>query len=400
MPYTDQTAARSEGSRKLHVFLCVLGALFVLCCMNSAFCMRSYIKTGSLSNSMKASRLSDASIPFWGNVAEQVKKDYVTDEKVSLEDVTAAVDELKLPDFLSGKLAAYGALLSGKSDAVVKITADEVVALVENAEDALYSKCLLVVEQGDKDEIRKVSAAVTDSLNSAAETAYGSRFGRGIARFSVSMWNVLLCAVLLVMLCLRWCKLCEQSGKNRSDALRGMGRVFLIPMCLTLVFLVIGGFSTLIAKDGVIGLHPFLKALRTPLWWITIFELALGFFLTSLAKYRDAKAAAPARFSSAQRPVKNRSGYARMGRVEAPQKTAPQRTAPQRAEVPAPAPAPAPVPVPAAEEKQPCVSCGRMIGANAVFCIYCGTNQNTPPAVPDVPETPVTPEEPAADGSE
>ena len=379
-----ETAPRSAGYRRLHGFLCVIAALILLCCINTTFCMRRYIQTNQPAAAMSTSQLSDTKIPFTGKtVAALIKADYVTDEKVTGEDVSAAVDEMGIPSFIAEKLDRYGSLLRGDTDEVVSITADEIVGLLEDSEDALYDKCLLVIEDSDKEELRTSAEKPLSTFNKIMSAVYGSKFGRGLARFRMSRWHYVLDVVLLILLLLRWMNIHEVSGSKKTNALRGMGKTLLIPMAITLILLAVFGIASLFVKDGIVGMYAFTKALRAPMWILCIFEIALGCFLISLAGYQEARA--EYKETAASLPVRNRTGRAKMDTVNVPHSPAPARST---------------------LEKRFCIYCGREIAKDAGFCSYCGKNLNAAPskpvpqaapaetAVPEVPEVPDVPEVP------
>ena len=364
----QDSAPRSGGYRRWHSFWCVIATLILIGCINTTFCMRDYIKSNRPAASMNTSRLSDTKIPFTGKtVAEYIRSDYVTDDAVTAEDISTAVDEMQIPSFIAGKLNVYRSLLNGNSDTVPTVTPDEIVALLEDSEDALYDNCLLVIEDSDKAEIRSASEKPLGILNKILDIAYGSKFGRSLAHFRMSIWRYVLDTLLLALVLWRWMTVKESSGKKKTDALRGMGRTFLILMAITFVLLLIGGISGLFVKDGVVGMYAFTKAIRTPFWFITIFEIALGIFLLSLAKYLDAR---PEKAPAESLPVRNRTGRAKMDTVDVPQRVTSPAAAARTG------------------EKRFCIYCGKEIAKDAGFCSYCGKNLSAPNAPAEKPAAP------------
>ena len=373
-------ALRSKGYKRWHAFWCAVAGLILLCCINTNLMGRELTR-GTIADGMRSSQLSDAGIPFNGTVTEMIRRDFVTDEQVTEADIADAVDTMGIPAFLAGKLGNYGALLSGGSDAPVHITSDEIVELLEDSEDALYDKCLLVIEDSDKAEIRSAADGPLGCLNKLSDFLYGSKFGRALAHFRISIWRLILDIVLMMLLVFRWAIVRENAGEDRPGAIRGMGITVIVPTAITLLCMIIGGVGSLFVKDGVIGLHPLTKALRAPLWGPIIFELACGILMTSIAKYlrsdarqRSLEARAARRQAAAQRTA---------GREARRQQASANRAAAQHR--------PAAPNASAAAPKRFCVSCGKELRPGAAFCIYCGTKlAPAAPAAP-APAAPVTP---------
>ena len=138
---------RSAGYRIFHGVLCILAALLLLFCINCTAFVRHQLKYRRLTKALRNEvRLSDASAPFGSEtVADYIRREYVSDEAVTADDVAAAVDGMKLPAFAADKLEAYADMLRGKTDKVVKVQPDEVIAQLESSEKDLYSKNLLII---------------------------------------------------------------------------------------------------------------------------------------------------------------------------------------------------------------------------------------------------------------
>ena len=363
----QEGTVRSAGYRRWHAFWCAVAGLILLCCINTTLTGRALIN-GGISSGMRGSRLSDASIPFSGTLSEYIRRQYVNDDKVTQEDVAEAVDAMHIPDFLAGKLSNYGVLLRSGMPGPVHVTGDEIVTLLEDSEDALYDKCLLIIEDSDKADLRSAAETPLGILNGISDFLYGSRFGRTLARLRMSAWRLVLDILLMMLLVMRWAIVRENSGKDRAGAMRGMGWVIIVPSVLLLLLMTAGGISGLLAKDGVIGLHTLTKALRAPLWAPVIFELACGIFMTSFAKYLRSGAREKALAEKAAR----RQAQAQHRRSNA---SAAKGAA-----------------APAAPVRRFCVFCGKELRPNAAFCIYCGKKQSAPEAsaAPAAPAAPAT----------
>lgn len=361
------SSPRSAGYRRLHSFLCVIATLILLWCTTGTAVGRDCIARNTITDGLLSSRLSDASIPFNGTVAEFIRKNFVSDDLVTQEDVAEAVDIVNIPRFVAKKIEAQRNVLLGNSDEAVHITADDIVELLEDNEDALYDKCLLVIEDSDKDEIRSSAGTGLKVLNGINDVLYGNGFMRAVTRFRMNGWSYVVYLVLAVLLLFRWRKIRSDSGADPEIAFRSMGRTIMIPSCIAFVLLVVSKVMSMFAADGKVGMLEFAKAVRGTLWIIVIMEIAVGFYLTSIAKYRMSEAFKEASARKKAAAPTHRAADRRRGRMET-------------------------VSVPAAPKNRFCISCGKEIQTGAAFCIYCGAKQTADAPKPPAPDTPAAPE--------
>jgi len=409
---------RSTGYRVFHSILIVIASLIVLFCLSMTLSVRHYVRYHNISGGMKNARLSDFVIPGTDGqtVTEYIRRNFVTDERVLPEDIAGAVDATDITGYLAGKAEQMGKMLSGETDTYPTFSADEVIKLLENSEDTLYSKCMLVIEEKDKADLRKELEEPFADLNNAMEFLYGSKAGRALARFRISIARVIIDLVLLGLLLWRWIKVRKNSGKAGYGAVRGMGWVFFVPSVLVLIFCIVTALQMAFKSDDIVSIYTMIKGIRMPHWLLAPLTAAFGILLMAFAGYirgqvrykaerknaigaaQQAAPAAPAlpaeTPASAQpaetqpaapvRPVENAVQPAApvQATVQAPVQPAPVQTAPPVAAAsPAVRTAPA-APVettpttakPAASVKN-CVSCGKEIPQSASFCIYCGTSQ-------------------------
>ena len=364
----DLAQPRSAGYRIFHSILCVLGTLLLLLCLSGTAAMRYYINHDTLVNAVRDAKLSDTKIPFTGKtVAEYIKQDYVQDDQVLQLDVAYAVDEMGIPAFLAQKLDGWFAMLRGDSETVMTVQPDEIIDLLDNSRATLYDKCLLVIEDSDLEQVRSETESTLTTINGAALAMYGSKAGRLFARFRVSVWRMVLDAVLLVLLLLRWREIMKNSGEQPGKALRIMGWTAAVPCGIAVIGLLIGGVGSLFVRDNVVGIYGVTKALRTPHWAIAILGTAIGAFLIFLGRYMIYRANRPKEAALEQRLTPP---------AEIP--TRPARPAASPAEQPAVRrTAAAAAPESANEPKRYCIHCGKELVKSARFCIYCGTNQET-----------------------
>ena len=339
---------RSAGYRILHETLCVIAALLLFFCFCNTAALRIYSRSDSLSAGLRASRISDAEVPFTGkNVTDYIMSGYVDDSEVLSEDIQTAADSMKIPEFLAEKFEQQSALLRGDANEPLQITPDEISGKLDQISEELYASCKLIIEESDRTQIESALEKPLSVFNSVSGAFGSTKAGRLVLRFGVSIFAYIAEAVLIVLLLLRWGKIRKNSGKDSEGCLKGMGTAIMIPAALILFFVLVGGTATWFTPDTEIGLNPFYKALRAPFWWISVTGVTFSLFLLELCAYlraRRDKANAPAAAS-------------------------------------APAEAPS-APVPPSARKLPadqkyCMHCGKPIAANAKFCIYCGTDQNT-----------------------
>ncbi|HBI85536.1 MAG TPA: hypothetical protein DDX71_04525 [Ruminococcus sp.] len=361
---------RSAGYRVWHSFWCVIATLILLLCINTTAAMRHALRTNAPVTGLHDSRLSDMKIPFTGKtLAAYIKSGFVADENVLETDIASAVDEMDIPVYLSGKLGAYYQLLRGESDAVVTVTEDEIVGMLDMNRTALLNQCMLIIEDADIAELRNTVSGPLGFLSSTAETAYGSPAGRMLAHFRVSVARIVLDVLLLGLLLWRWSIVYRNSGRPAARAVRSMGITIGVPACITFLLVLITGVGSLFVSDSVTGIHPLTKAIRAPYWAISATELLAAAAMVGAAYLiarQTARAAAKPAKASAPEHVS----------VPRPAAEPPVRTLRARGTADSPAPG------------KPCISCGRELKAEAKFCIYCGANQDADA----VPEPDVQPE--------
>lgn len=338
---------RSTSYRVWHSFLCVIAILFLLGCMSTSISVRHYLHSDTLIDSLEEARFSDANIPFTGQTAAEFLYDeFVDDEKITVDDMAKAIDSLELPEFAAAKLDQYFDLLRGDSDTAVKINVEEIIDLLEAAEPAIYDSCMLIIEDHDKETIRLNAEGPFNTINSLSDFFYGSKAMRALSRFQYSIGAIILQIVLLALVLWRWCVVMRNSGKSASKGVHHFGMSILVPSIASLLCCLIGAAFSLFAKDGVIGIHDALAAIRAPFWTSSILGILAGVALLFAA--------------------------AIIVRAGKPRK---QPAEPVIESVPTPAAMPAPE---TAKATTHCRYCKRTIAENASFCIYCGKPQNAP----------------------
>lgn len=382
---------RGAGYRVFHGILCVIAALILLLCMTTTAFVRWQLKNSSMTKALREeTKLSEATAPFGSKtLAQRIHEDNVTDEAVTESDVAEAIDCMELPDFVADKLTVWGDMLRGTSDTVMQISADEVIALLEEHEGQIYRACMLVIDASDKQELRSELEGPLNALNKSFTTVYGSPALRALAKFRVSIWHYVLDAVLLVLLLWRWASVQKKGGRRALSAFRKMGVTAMVPSVIALLCCAVFGIAALFAKDGVVGVNPLLKAARAPYWFTSMLGIAGGALLIiidNVGQQIEFKIAAKKEAKAAEqsRPQPVMESVAAVSADPTPAPVAPITPA-----------APAAPAAPASEKF--CVHCGKAIPAKAGFCIHCGKSQAAVPAPPAPPEPPVLPDDPAAD---
>lgn len=386
---------RSAGYRVFHGILIVLASLILLLCLSSTLTVRHYILYNNVTNGLRSSKISDFEIPFSGEtVTDYIRREFVTDDAVLPEDIAGALDEMNITGYFADKADELGKMLRGESDTYPELKADDIVALLEKNEDRLYSKCMLVVEESDKEDIRAELSDVFDLWNGAADILYGSKAGRALARFRVSIARAVIDLVLLGLLLWRWIKVRRRSGKPGYGAVRGMGWVFFVPSLLVLIGCAVTAIQLAFKPDSVTGLYTLIQGIRTPHWLLAPLTLAFGILLMTLAGFIRGRMLYPKKKKQEELPARTAPAGIPEKQAEpaAPVRTADAQPARPAAVTTAPAES-APRPVTGTAAQQPaqttattaakpqtavksCVSCGKEIPAGASFCIYCGANQN------------------------
>lgn len=338
---------RSTGYRVWHCFGLILAALYLLGCLTTAAVMRYHLKTDRLVNQL-------AAVQAGNMVAEQIRTEYVTDPLVTNEDVAEAVNQMEIPAFLADRLDTYFDMLRGDTDKVVQISVDEIIQLLEDNEDDLHDKCMLIIEDSDKQAMRNELTEPLNTFNKLMDTCYGSPALRALARFRVSIFRILLDIVLLALVLWRWMRVCLNSGKTRSRAIRGMGITVLIPSSIATLISLIPVVGSLFAKDGAADISACTKAIFVPNLLYAVVGVLCGALMIVVAKLLTAAANAPKK----ERPVKK-------ARQAASATVAPEAPA----------------------EPTHCIHCQRALKAGAKFCIYCGKSQEEEQPAPAADES-------------
>ncbi|MCQ2416457.1 MAG: zinc ribbon domain-containing protein [Oscillospiraceae bacterium] len=347
----SDTVQRTRSSKylALHQVLCVIGALLIFFCMSNTFALRHFTKYDSISESLKASRISDAAVPFTGkNVTDYIMSGYVADENVLREDIETSVDQMNLPDFLADKLAQQSALLRGESNDPVQVTPDEISDELERISAQLHESCQLIITEEDMTEIHNALDTPLSVVNSISSIFGNSQAGRAFQRFGISFGAYILESILLLLLMVRWGRIRKNAGKDSCGCFKGIGITLLIPAAICFAIVLCGGVSTWFRNDSIIGLYPFTKAFRMPYWWISITGLSFSFFMIEL------------------------TNYLRMLAQSKPAEIQEKKPSPIMPSAPT-------LPTRAADGKY-CIYCGKSIANEAKFCIYCGKSQTSQPA--------------------
>lgn len=353
-----------------HSFWCVIGTLFLIGCIATNLTIRSYLKSEKISKAMSETNLAAVSIGS-ETVAEMIRQEYVSDDAVLVEDVEAAIQGMGIEDFVVKKIKAYAQLLRGESNDVVQITTDEIVGLVEKSQGDVYDKCMLVIEEKDKEELRDTLEEPLHVVNKLMTVLYGSPAMRALARWRLSIPRVIVDIVLLLLLLWRWMQVRLNAGKKRDGAFKGMGMTILIPSAVTLLSAVILVLSGAFTPDGTESLSALKNAIASPYWGLGAVGVICGVVLMFIAAMlrRSEEQKVDALLNKNTKPV----APTKMESVEVPsvvEKPAPIRKAP--------------------EETVPCVYCCRQLAVNARFCIYCGKPQSAP-ATETTPESETMP---------
>lgn len=347
-----QHKAHGAGYRVFHSILCVIATLILLGCITTAAVMRYYLKSDSLTNSVASLELGGTKVPFTKQtVAEMIRSEYGTDDQVTPEDMETAIDQLQIPQYVAGKLTTYFDMLRGNTDTVIQIPAEEIVAILENNQDALHDKCMILIEESDKAAIRQAGEAggALDTVNRIFDTVYGSPALRMLARFRVSIYRIILDLVLLALLLWRWTTVFARSEKKRTGAVKGMGITLLVPSILTVAACLVSVVMGFFAKDGVKDLSAVIKEARTPVLLYGSITLFAGIILLCIAKLANL-------FSASRKEKKEKKLAAAQEQADAEEKA----------------------------QNAHCIYCKRTIKAGAKFCTYCGKTQDESDSEDDV----------------
>ena len=389
----EKAPTKSRGYLVLHTILCVIAALILFGCISHTFIMRHFMRSNALTDSLRAARLSDASIPLSGQTLSQyIRSGFVEDEAVLPEDIAEAVDSMKLPEFFADKIGQHLDLLRGRSDTPMTIESGEITDLLDNVAEQLRSSCLLIISDADKQAISDACDKPLSFLNGLSRFFGGSKAGRAFQRFSVSLWAYVLEILLLVLLAWRWMQIRKNAGRDTAGAFKGLGLTKLIPSAILLLFVIVFALIAVFRNDAVIGLSAVTKIIRAPLWYTSITGVTFAIFLLELCAYlrwyankpkTATETAAPAAAKPAAEPVRNVvcTGCGK----EIPEGTKFCKYCGAKQEQPEPVPAPEPVPPVQIPVMTPCVSCGREINSLMKFCQYCGANQEAAKPADGIP---------------
>ncbi len=367
---------RSAASCVWHSILCVIAALLLIGGIAMNLAVRSYIKEDTLANTIKSMNIAQVKVGD-KTIAEEIRDEYVADDKVQLKDIETAIHGMGIEDFAADKLTAMGKLLRGESDTAVHITPDEIIGLLEKSEYDLYTSCLLIIEDSDKQEIRNVTEVPLAAYNNSMDFMFGSPAMRAVSRYFVSVSGIITAIVLLAALLWRLMVVRSQADKSRSGACIIMGVTILVPAALTFIAAVVYSISGAFTPDGTVTLHTLTDVLVHPFWGISLLGIFCGILLilASAIMRRVAQNRVDAALAANNKPV----APVNMDSVDRYAKPDPFN-----------APLPERMAAPAADTIS-CVACKRTLAQGAKFCIYCGTPQNAPtaPAAPAAEETPI-----------
>ncbi len=374
---------RSAASCVWHSILCVIAALLLIGGIATNLAVRSYIKEDTLAKTIEGMNIAQVTVGD-KTVAEEIREEYVQDEKVQLKDIETAIHGMGMEAFAADKLTAFGKLLRGESDTVVHITADEIIGLLEKSEYDLYTSCLLIIEDSDKQEIRNVSEVPLNIFNKTMTFMFGSPAMRAVSRFFVSVSGIITAVVLLAALLWRLMVIRSQAEKTKSGACVIMGVAILVPAALTFIATAVYSISGAFTPDGAVTLHTIGDVLVHPFWGISLLGIFSGILLILAAAImrRVAQNRVDAALAANNKPV----APVHMDSVD-------QYAKPDPFNAPLPEKMSASAPAPAADTVN-CVACGRSLAVGAKFCIYCGTPQTAPSAEETAAaEAPVPPAE-------
>ncbi len=372
---------RSAANYVWHSILCVIAALLLIGGIAMNLAVRSYIKEDALANTIKGMNIAQVMVGD-KTVAEEIRDEYVADKKVLLKDIETAIHGMGIEAFAAEKLTAMGKLLRGESDTVVNITTDEIIGLLEESEYDLYTSCLLIIEDSDKQEIRNVAGVPLNIFNNCMNFMFGSPAMRAVSRFFVSVSGIVTAVVLLAALLWRLMVIRSQADKSKSGACVVMGVTILVPAALTFIATAVYSISGAFTPDGAVTLHTVGDVLVHPFWGISLLGIFCGILLilASAIMRRVTQSRLDAALAANNKPAEP----VFMGSVGADTKPD-QFNVPEPGRMYQPTPAAAP-----AADTISCVACKRALAQGAKFCIYCGTPQTVPaaPAAPAVEETP------------
>ena len=367
-----QREKNSAAKFVFHSILIIIAVLLLLLGITRTAFVRHQLKYNRLTNALRSDTQISAVKSGGKTVAEIIREEFVSDDQVTLEDVADAVDCMEIPAFAADKLHVWGELLRGNSDVVPHITSDEVVGLLEEHEHDLYRKCMLVIDDSDKEDIRLNADGPLGIVNKLFDFFYGSPAMRALARFRVSIWCIILDIVLIGLLLWRWCRICKNTGRPERKAWKCLGFTVLIPGAVCFIACAVSALISVFSKnDSALGAVK--RAVRLPMWAISMVTISAGALLIIFALLSEI--------------------------IAHKRENAPAKTAPAAPAYPAAAPAakaPAPQPEPAVRT---CIHCGREFPAKGSFCIYCGKPQEQQPAEPAA-EAPEVKAPPLADTAE
>lgn len=362
---------RSTASCVWHSILCIIAALLLIGSITTTLAVRSYMKEDALANAVKDMNIAQITIKEQ-TVAEEIRAEYVTDSNVQLKDVETAIHGMGIEAFAAEKLVALGKLLRGESDTVVQITSDEIIGLLEKSEYDLYTSCLLIIEDADKQAIRNATEMPLEAFNNTMDFMFSSPAMRAVSRYFVSTACVVVDILLLALLLWRLMVIRSQADKSKSGACIIMGVTILVPATLTFIATAVHGISGAFTPDGAVTFHIITDVLAHPFWGISLLGVLVGvlLILTAAIMRRVVQNRVDAALAANNHPV----APVAMRSIDAD-------TQPDSFNVPERMPAPV-------TDTVPCVSCQRALTQGAKFCIYCGAPQNAEPSVPSASDAP------------
>ncbi len=362
---------RSAASCVWHSILCVIAVLLLIGGIATNLAVRSYMKEDALANTVKDMNIAQITIKDQ-TIAEEIRAEYVTDSNVQLKDVETAIHGMGIEAFAAEKLVTLGKLLRGESDTVVQITSDEIIGLLEKSEYDLYTSCLLIIEDADKQAIRNATEMPLEAFNSTMHFMFSSPAMRAVSRYFVSTACVVVDIILLALLLWRLMIIRSQADKSKSGACIIMGVTIIVPAALTFVAAAVHGISGAFTPDGAVTFHIITDVLAHPFWGISLLGILAGILLilTAAIMRRVMQNRVDAALAANNRPV----APVAMRSIDAD-------TQPDSFNVPERMSAPV-------ADTIPCVSCRRALTQGAKFCIYCGAPQNAESSAPSASDAP------------
>lgn len=274
---SKKSGRHGAGYRIFHSVLCVIATLYLLFAMVSTAVLLHYMKSDELVEEISTVSLGETKIPFAKDtVAERISKDYVTDERITTEDMASAVNAMDIPAYAAEKVDTLLDMFRGDYDAAVQIPVSEITDLLDSSQDSMLDNALILVDEQDKAALEAELSGPLSKVNRVLDTIYGSPALRAFARVRVSIVRIIFDGLLLILLLIRWMQVFKNSGKAYRHGIKAMGITLIVPSALVTVVCLWRLVASYFIKDSIITLAPVEAVLRKPILLYNLIVLGVG----------------------------------------------------------------------------------------------------------------------------